>query len=131
MSSNLNSKPTAQPAPYTVRIAIEYLGRGHYSATNSTPCSPTRGRKLAARTSTPFCNSARALIALGHDPEAAFEMVRVATPDRVDMRGRLGSVATLTVIEGPRDTPHFARWRPSPFTAGVTAKLTTKETAIQ
>ena len=59
--------------------------------------------------------SARALIALGHDPEATLEMSRKATPEKIDMRGRLGTLAKLTVHEPSNGSPRIVRWKPSPF----------------
>jgi hypothetical protein len=40
---------------------------------------------------------------------------RKATAEKVDLRGRLGALAKLTVHEPPNGSPRIVRWKPSPF----------------
>jgi hypothetical protein len=42
-------------------------------------------------------------------------MSRKATPEKVDMRGRLGALVKLTVHEPSNGSPRIVRWKPSPF----------------
>jgi hypothetical protein len=114
-SQGLRSLP-AMPTQ-TLRIAVEYLGRGQYRGLDWTSDCPSYGRELVARASEPFFASARVLIDLGHDPNATLEMVRKETPDRVDMRGQLGALAKLIVSDPANGAPRIVAWKPSPFNA--------------
>lgn len=117
---------TPHRGPYVLRVLVEYLGKGQYRATDGTPLSPTFGRELVARTTTPLFDAARAFMALGHDPEALVQMARKGTPERVDMSGRLGALARLTVHEPANGSPRIVRWRPSPFVSTSKTAETTE-----
>jgi hypothetical protein len=79
-------------------------------------CSPIPPRSLnGPGTRTPFCSAARELLARGFSPDLILEKVRRGS-DRVDMRGKIGAAAKLTVQEtgaGPKFRPFEATEDPS------------------
>jgi hypothetical protein len=108
--------PPARTTACVLQIAIEYLGKGQYSSFDATPGSPTYDKELvSSHTTEPFFASARVLVHQRHDPDAILEMVRRATPERVDMCGRLGTLAKLTVLDPANGSPRIVAWKPSPF----------------
>jgi hypothetical protein len=67
------------------------------------------GRVLCSATRTPFCDSARELIKLGFAEDALLVM-RHTGADHDALRGRLGTVARLTVSDDTQGRPKFRRW---------------------
>ena len=103
--ASIETRPAPTLAPSLVKIEIEGNPRGQYRVFHE-------GHVLIERTGEPFFSAARALLAEGRDPDATVVMSRAATPDRVDISGRLGRAATMTVIEGRTSGPRFGKWTP-------------------
>ena len=99
------TNPASVHREHTLKVIIKSNGRGAYRVSEG-------NRVLIERTSEPLFNSARALLAEGHDPDTTLVMSRATTPDRVDMSGRLGRAATMMVIEGRTSGPRFGKWTP-------------------
>jgi len=66
-----------------------------------------QGEIVLAVSRTPFLDSARKLLELGHDPEEILVM-RHQGSETVCLRARIGVAAKLIVNQ---DGPRFARWR--------------------
>jgi hypothetical protein len=96
-------------------ILIEAIGRGLYRVFSPDGLERHCAAELVARTREPLLASARVLLDAGVDPRTVLAMARKATPDHVDMWGRLGTLAGLTVHESATDGPSFRRWQPSPL----------------
>jgi hypothetical protein len=86
----------------TIEIRIHAIDRrGNFATTLG-------GKILCARTKTPFLDSARRLIEVGHDPQALLVMFREGKPC---LLGRLGDAASLTVDQ---ERMRFVRWKAFP-----------------
>ncbi len=72
------------------------------------------GRPIATRSTTPFCDAARALLDEGADPTTALVM-RHAGANRDALHSMVGTAAGLTVKDRGDGKPHFAKWRPNDF----------------
>ena len=99
------TSPASAHRQHTLKVIIKSNGRGAYRVTEG-------DRVLIERTNEPFLNSARALLAEGCDPDAILAMSREETPGRIDMKGRLGPLAKLAVVEGVSSGPRLAKWMP-------------------
>jgi hypothetical protein len=85
-------------------IVVEPVGhRGRFQARLD-------GRVLVASSRTPFCDTARVLLADGVDPAARIVM-RHACSSTDALTSTVGGAAKLTVEEGDR-VPYFRRWKP-------------------
>lgn len=71
------------------------------------------GEAVLESTRLPFCDGARELLRRGHAPSTIIEM-RHKGASIVAMRGMIGKVAALTVVETDKVGPVFARWKPFP-----------------
>jgi hypothetical protein len=81
------------------KVLISHSGSGRYETRD------TAGNLIVSDVREPFFESARVLLARGFDPDTLLLMARVATPDRIDMRARLGRAAGLTVSNNSTRTP--------------------------
>lgn len=70
------------------------------------------GEVLVDNTIDPSGDGARELVAMGVDLDARLMVSRVATPDRVDMSGRLGAFAGRRPTEGQDQSVRFIPWVP-------------------
>jgi hypothetical protein len=86
-----------------VRIFITAIGRGSFQARDESG-------KLLCTSGQPFLDAARALLALGVDPDT--ELVWLSSGGLVRLKGAVGKAAKWTVEEGDRP-PHFRRWKPN------------------
>jgi hypothetical protein len=104
-------RPTRQDGSY--RIVITLL----FGRSDAWRVALESGELLLARTRVPMPEAARALLALGVDPEAKVTMQRVGGPDCFKPV-RIGFAAQWTVSEPDGRSVHLRRWRPGPDTAG-------------
>jgi hypothetical protein len=86
---------------------VEVAGRGVFNATRNSD-----GMVLAENSRQPVLDSARALIALGGDPNALLSM-RHAGSETESLRAPIGKAAKLTVADNRYGTPKFRRYVPS------------------
>jgi hypothetical protein len=106
------------PITLTVSPARTQDGRQAYTTRGQIWDGDVEGRRVAARSTTPLCDAARALLAEGVDPATPIVM-RQAGADHDALRSIVGKAAGLTVSEsGGR--PRFAKWRPNDWTASKT-----------
>jgi hypothetical protein len=90
------------------KIVISHSGSGRYEAHD------TAGNLIVSDVREPFFESARVLLARGLDSDTLLLMARSTTPDRIDMRARLGRAADLTVQNSSTGTPSIRRHRETP-----------------
>jgi hypothetical protein len=69
------------------------------------------GRFVVKRSTTPFCDAARALLAEGVRPEAKLVMQHAGSLADA-LRSTVGAAAKLTVVDDRSGKPIFARWSP-------------------
>jgi hypothetical protein len=74
--------------------------------------------EMICKTRTPLCSAARILLDRGIDPDTILEKVRKGST-RVDMRAVIGEAAKLTVWDGGKYTPQFAKYKPHPGHEGL------------
>ncbi len=72
------------------------------------------GRPIVTRSTTPFCDAARVLLAQEVDPATVLVM-RHKGADYNALRSTIGSAAGLTVKDGGDGKPRLAKWRPNDF----------------
>jgi len=89
----------------TFKVLISHSGPGRYQACD------TAGNVIVSDVREPFFESARVLARRGLDPDTMLLMARTTTPDRIDMRCRLGRAASLTVSDSSTGTPTIRRHR--------------------
>lgn len=89
-------------------IRIEEGRGGRYRA--------TLGGDHLTTSRAPLLASARALLAIGFSPDDAIGMTRDGS--RIDMQGRLGTLAGLAVQEGNLSGPRLVPYRPWGGTTG-------------
>jgi hypothetical protein len=75
------------------------------------------GRRLVHASRTPFCDTARVLMAEGYDPAETLQMCR-EIGGTIALSGKLGEVARVTVTDPDHGRPHFIWFRPYPTTIG-------------
>ena len=74
------------------------------------------GRKIVSRSTTPFLDACRQLMAEGADPKAKVVM-RHEGADHDALRSTIGYAATLTVWDDRVGKPVFAKW--APYSAAI------------
>jgi hypothetical protein len=89
-------------------------GRKAYSTRGPLFDGEVDGRPIGTRSTTPFCDAARALLAQEADPATVLVM-RHKGEDRDALRSTIGTAAGLTVKDRGDGKPHFAKWRPNDF----------------
>jgi hypothetical protein len=73
------------------------------------------GRSIVHRSTTPFCDSARALLAEGVTPSTPISMA-AAGADHDALRSTVGAAAKLTTTDATKDgKPRFVKWQPNRF----------------
>ena len=75
-------------------------------------------RNLCPASRTPFCDGARALLALGYSPTAPVVM-RSADSATDRLRSTVGQAARLTVATGAQGRPKFRLWKAPPASAAA------------
>jgi hypothetical protein len=86
-------------------------GRKAYSTRGQLFDGRVDGRRIVKRSTTPFCDAARALLAEGVRPETALVMRHEGSPHEA-LRSTVGVAAKLTVADDNGGKPIFRRWSP-------------------
>jgi len=82
------------------------------------------GRKIVSRSTTPFLDACRQLMAEGADPKAKVVM-RHEGADHDALRSTIGYAAKLTVKDNSVGAPVFAKW--VPFAAPISPPMHSNE----
>jgi hypothetical protein len=85
-----------------ITITVRPIRAGRFEARHA-------GRVLVAASTEPFCAAARALLAEGFPPGSVLGMKHQGEQD-IALRGKLGTVAKLTMKETPHG-PRAIRWK--------------------
>src|SRR5260370_1144696 len=86
-------------------------GRKAYSTRGQLFDGKVDGRSVVKRSTTPFCDAARVLLAEGADPAARFVMRHEGSPHDA-LRSTVGAAAGLTVVDNKGGKPIFTKWSP-------------------
>jgi hypothetical protein len=98
-----------------VSPSLNVDGRKAYSTRGQLFDGKVDGRSVVERSTTPFCDAARVLLAEGVRPEAKIVM-RHAGSAADALRSTVGAAAGLTVTDATADgKPRFAKWQPNRF----------------
>jgi hypothetical protein len=90
-------------------------GRNAYSTRGQLFDGKVDGRSVVKRSTTPFCDAARALLAEGARPDIRLVMRHEGSPHDA-LRSTVGVAAGLTVADATADgKPRFAKWQPNRF----------------
>jgi hypothetical protein len=108
-------------APTTIVLAVSPSlnaeGRKAYSTRGQLFDGTVDGRSIVKRSTTPFCDAARALLAEGVDPATRLVM-RHASSVADALRSTVGVAAGLTGADDNGGKPVFRKW--SPYDRGET-----------
>jgi hypothetical protein len=88
-------------------------GRKAYSTRGQLFDGAVDGRRIVKRSTTPFCEAARVLLAEGIKPDTAFVMRHDGNAYDA-MRSTVGAAAKLTATDDRLGKPIFAKWKPRP-----------------
>jgi len=110
--SPISGKTT--PIVLVVSPSLNAEGRKAYSTRGQLFDGKVDGRTIVKRSTTPFCDAARALLAEGVRPEAKLVM-RHAGSAADALRSTVGVAAGLTVVDDNGGKPIFRKWSPSPY----------------
>jgi hypothetical protein len=86
-------------------------GRKAYSTRGQLFDGKVDGRWIAKRSTTPFCDAARVLLAEGVRPETVLVMRHEGSPHDA-LRSTVGAAAGLTVADDNGGKPIFRKWSP-------------------
>jgi hypothetical protein len=86
-------------------------GRKAYSTRGQLFDGMVDGRSIVKRSTTPFCDAARALLAEGVDPAARFVMCHEGSP-RDALPSTVGAAVGLAVVDDTGGKPIFRKWSP-------------------
>ncbi len=86
-------------------------GQKAYSTRGQLFDSKVDGRSVVKRSTTPFCDAARVLLAEGADPSTRFIMRHEGSPHDA-LRSTVGVAAGLTVVDDKGGKPIFTKWSP-------------------
>ena len=89
-----------------IEIVVKAKGRGRYQGY-------VDGEPIGRSSGQPFYHGARALIAMGTDPEIPLQM-RHENSQTISMRSTVGRAAKLMVQEDKNRGPTVRAWRPAP-----------------
>jgi hypothetical protein len=102
---------TTTPVVVVVSPSLNGDGRKAYSTRGQLFDGKVDGRCIVERSTTPFCDAARVLLAEGADPATRFIMRHEASPHEA-LRSTVGAAAKLTVVDDRGGKPIFAKWSP-------------------
>jgi hypothetical protein len=86
-------------------------GQKAYSTRGQLFDSKVDGRSVVKRSTTPFCDAARVLLAEGADPSTKLVM-RHEGSSHDALRSTVGAAAKLTVVDDKGGKPIFTKWSP-------------------
>jgi hypothetical protein len=86
-------------------------GRNAYSSRGQLFDGKVDGRFVVKRSTTPFCDAARVLLAEGANPATRFIMRHEGSPYDA-LRSTVGAAAKLTVVDDKGGKPIFTKWSP-------------------
>src|SRR5258706_8864851 len=89
-------------------------GRKAYSTRGQLFDGSVDGRSVVKRSTTPFCDAVRVLLAEGVRPETVFVMRHEGSPHDA-LRSTVGVAAGLTVADGSVGRPVFKEGPPNPY----------------
>jgi hypothetical protein len=107
------------PATTIILVASPSLnvdGRKAYSTRGQLFDGRVGDRFLVKRSTTPFCDGARALLAEGVRPDTRLVMRHEGSPHDT-LRSTVGAAAGLTVADDKLGKPIFVGWKPKPYEA--------------
>jgi hypothetical protein len=99
------------PVVVVVSPSLNADGRKAYSTRGQLFDDKADGRTVVKRSTTPFCDAARVLLAEGVRPEAKL-VIRHAGSLADALRSTVGAAAGLTVADDTGDKPVFRTWKP-------------------
>jgi hypothetical protein len=105
---------TTNSVVLTISPSLNMDGRNAYSTRGQLFDGEVDGRPIVRRSTTPFCDAARALLADDVDPATVLVM-RHAGSDHDALRSTVGTAAGLTVKDRGDGRPRLAKWRPNGF----------------
>ena len=94
-----------------VSPSLNAEGRKAYSTRGQLFDGKVDGRCIVERSTTPFCDGARVLLAEGADPATRFIMRHEGSPHDA-LRSTVGVAAGLTVVDDKGGKPIFTKWSP-------------------
>ena len=95
----------------TVSPSLNAEDRKAYSTRGQLFDGKVDGRFVVERSTTPFCDAARVLLAEGADPATRFIMRHEGSPHDA-LRSTVGAAAGLTVADDNGGKPIFRKWSP-------------------
>jgi hypothetical protein len=99
------------PVVLVVSPSLNAEGRKAYSTRGQLFDGKVDGRWIAKRSTTPFCDAARVLLAEGVRPETVLVMRREGSPHDA-LRSTVGAAAGLTVADDTGGKPAFRTRKP-------------------
>jgi hypothetical protein len=99
------------PVVLVVSPSLNIDGRKAYSTRGQLFDGKVDGRVVVKRSTTPFCDAARVLLAEGVRPEAKLVMRHANSPYDA-LRSTVGAAAGLTVADDTGGKPIFTKWSP-------------------
>jgi hypothetical protein len=118
-------RTSTEPVIITVTPSINSKGTRATSVFGALFDAHLDGRRLVERSTTPFFDAARRLLAEGLDPSTRLIM-RHSRSDTDALRATIGNAAKLTIEEGGR-RPTFRPWKARQATAGASPMRQTEE----
>jgi hypothetical protein len=113
ITTNPFSPVLAKTAPVVLVVSpsLNVDGRKAYSTRGQLFDGKVDGRFVVERSTTPFCDAARVLLAEGADPATRFIMRHEGSPHDA-LRSTVGAAAGLTVADDNGGKPIFRKWSP-------------------
>jgi hypothetical protein len=99
------------PIIFTVSPSLNADGGKAYSTRGQLFDGAIDGRSIVKRSTTPFCDAARALLAEGIKPTTTLVMRHPSSPYDA-LRSTVGVAAGLTVVNDNGGKPIFRKWAP-------------------